>query len=73
MLNSQNIQGDKVNYKLKTIVRKYEDDKVFAGCLQENHPEGDWEHKMGDYYVLHHGPKDQPGRCSDGLAVLLSP
>ena len=45
--------------------------KIDTICLQETHGKKDWELKLRGSLIFHHGPPEQPGVGSGGVAIIL--
>jgi hypothetical protein len=57
---THNVEG-LCNSKLEFILRLMKRNGIEAYLTQETHPPGDFEKPIiKDYYLIHHGPQDQP-------------
>ena len=69
-LASQNLNGDKSNYKIEDLTRFYKRNKIQAWCLQEKHLCNNATTTINGYTLFHHRPPTQPSRGSGGVGIL---
>ena len=72
---SHNTQGLRDEAKLEYIPRLMKKKNIDAYLIQETHLPGTFEKYIyDDYYLIHHGPDNQPANgAKGGIAIILSP
>ncbi len=72
---SHNVQGLRDEAKLEYLPRLMKKKNINAYLIQETHLPGTFEKYIyNDYYLIHHGPDNQPANgAKGGIAIILSP